>query len=296
MLPTLFAQTSTVPADFVACLGKIVPQSRIAKLSASAPNGAQTIVEKIFVKRGDFVKVGQTIAELSGTIRANADVARAQAALKAIRTAADVKILQQKNLIADLEGAFAQNQKILDEKSPPRREREELEYEQGTLTRHIAQSKAMLPLIEASEAAHIEEGVCALEVSKAYASEFLVKSPIDGEIVELNIKRGEAVGMDGICEIADTSKMFVDAEVYVSDVSKIKIGSSAEVFSDALADKKFSGKVVEISNYVKGNKIYSSDPTDYSNLRVVVVKIALDKSEVFAKYIGSQVNVRISVK
>lgn len=282
--------------EFVACLGKIAPESRIARLSAAAPGGAQAVVSKLFVKRGDAVKAGEPVAELSGLSRAEAEVARAQAALDSARAAADIKILQQKNLIADLEGSYAQNKSVIERTDPPRREREQIDYEQEALLRRIAQAKAMLPLVEAAQKAVVSECAAALEVSKAAAGEYVVRSPIDGRVVEMNIRRGEAVGIDGICEIADTQKMFVDAEVYVSDVPKVKVGDAAEVFGDLLGDKKYSGKVVEISSYVKGNKIFSSDPTDYSNLRVVAVKISLDDSEAFRNYIGSQVNVRIILR
>ena len=107
---------------------------------------------------------------------------------------------------------------------------------------------------------------------------------------------GEAVGMEGICEIADTKTMYAEAEVYISDISKVAVGDSAEISSDALGEQKFSGKVVQISAYVKSNRLFSSDPSDYSNLRVVVVKIKIDAPEKFRNLIGSQVNIRIIVK
>ena len=51
-----------------------------------------------------------------------------------------------------------------------------------------------------------------------------------------------------------------------------------------------------ISGAVKSNRVFSSDPSEYSNLKVVRVKIKLDKPEAFARLIGSQVNVRIATK
>lgn len=297
-LIAIFCALVSVWADgkaesYVACLGRVVPNARISKLSAAAPNGAQSVVANLLVARGDMVKLGQPIADLCGYARAKADLSRAEAALASVKAAAAVQILKQKNLLADLQGTFKQNDDVIKQKSPPRRELEQLEYEQDTLSRHIAQASVMLPLVEASQKAIVAEAEAALAVSRAYLDEFIVRSPISGRVVELNIRQGEAVGMDGICEIADTSKMFVEAEVYVSDISKIKIGSKVEIFGDALGKDVFSGKVVEVMSYVKGNRIFSSDPTDFSNLRVVPVKIALDNSSAFSRFIGSHVNVRI---
>lgn len=49
------AQSST---DAVACMGKVLPGDRIAKLTASSPTGAQPVIKKLFVKKGDFVEAG----------------------------------------------------------------------------------------------------------------------------------------------------------------------------------------------------------------------------------------------
>ncbi len=289
-------KNSDVTEEAVACLGKVVPGARISKLSASSPSGAQAVADKLYVKKGDYIEQGGIVASIKGHKRAETSLERAKAALKIVESSSAIKILQQENLIADLEGTFAQNQKILDEKDPPRREREELEYEQESLLRKISQAKAMLPLIKNNESAIVSEAKASVTESQNFYDEHFVRSPISGTVVDTHIKDGEALGMEGICEIADTNKMFIDAEVYVADVSKIKLADKAEVFSDALGKEIFTGKVVEISNSVRSNKMFSTDPGAYSNLRVVLVKIALDDASKFRTLIGSQVNVRILSK
>lgn len=90
--------------------------------------------------------------------------------------------------------------------------------------------------------------------------------------------------------------MFVNAEVYVADIAKIKVGDRAEITADALGKKVFGGAVVQISGYVKSNRLFSTDPSEYSNTRVIVAKIKLDDASSFKNLIGSQVNVRILLK
>ena len=154
----------------------------------------------------------------------------------------------------------------------------------------------MLPHVKKTQELAVAEAEAALAEAKAAYAEYEVVAPISGEVVECNVVEGEAVGMEGICEIADTKTMYAEAEVYISDISKVAVGDSAEISSDALGEQKFSGKVVQISAYVKSNRLFSSDPSDYSNLRVVVVKIKIDAPEKFRNLIGSQVNIRIIVK
>ena len=285
-----------VASDAVACMGKVVPGDRIAKLTANSPTGAQVVIKQIFVKKGDFVEVGKPIAILCGIDKAKASLERSEAVLEAVKTASAIRIQQQKNLIDDMKGSFNQNKKILDEKDPPRREREELEYEQESLARKIAQAEGMLKLVEQNEANVVAEARTVVDESKKHYEEFTLRSPISGEIIELHTERGEAVGMEGVCEIANTRNMFVDAEVYIADIAKIKEGDKAEITSDAHKGKTFSGTVVQISGYVKSNKLFSSDPSDYSNTRVVIAKIKLDDSLEFQNLIGSQVGVRILLK
>lgn len=189
-----------------------------------------------------------------------------------------------------------QNKKILDEKDPPRREREEIEYEQESLARKIGQAKGMLALVEANEKNVVAEAEKVVAESRRHFEEFTLRAPVSGEIVELNCERGEAVGAEGVCELANTREMFVNAEVYVADIAKIKVGDRAEITADALGKKVFGGAVVQISGYVKSNRLFSTDPSEYSNTRVIVAKIKLDDASSFKNLIGSQVNVRILLK
>lgn len=287
------AQSST---DAVACMGKVLPGDRIAKLTASSPTGAQPVIKKLFVKKGDFVEAGAPVAEMLGIDKAKASLERAEAVFAAVKSASAIRLQQQKNMIADMEGTFNQNKKILAEDALPRRERAEMEYEQESLARKISQAKDMLTLVEKNEANVVAEAKAVVAEAKKHFEEFTLKTPISGEIVEFNSELGESVGMDGVCEIANTRNMFVDAEVYVADISKIKIGDKAEITSDALGKEKFGGVVVQISGYVKSNRLFSTDPSDYSNTRVVIAKIKLDDSAKFRNLIGSQVNVRILSK
>ena len=56
VLPVLASAVFAVQAvasDAVACMGKVVPGDRIAKLTANSPTGAQVVIKQIFVKKGE---------------------------------------------------------------------------------------------------------------------------------------------------------------------------------------------------------------------------------------------------
>ncbi len=289
----VFSAVDALSADAVACMGKVVPGLRVARLAALSPSGTAAAVAELRVEKGDYVGKGAVVAVLEGADRARASLERARAALSVAKTASDLRVARQKNLIDDLRGTFSQNAKILNEKDPPAREREQIDYEQISLLRKIAQEESLLPLVEANETAVLKEASAAVGEAEKFLDAHFVRSPIAGEVIECRAKAGEIPGAEGVCEIADSSKMYVDAEVYVSDVPKVKPGMSAEVFSDALAGEKCGGKVVQVSSYVRANSAFSTNPSEFSNLKVVVARIVLDNPSKFKNLIGSQVDVRI---
>ncbi len=283
-------------ADYVACVGRIIPQERVQKLAVSTPTGAQAVIETLNVKQGDVIKENDVVAIIAGEKTALASLKRAKASLEIAKSARDIKLMEQNNLIADMQGELQQIANVLAEKDPPRREREELEYNQTSLMRKVAQARAMLPLIEKNQNDIVAEVALAVEEADKIHKSYFVKSPISGKVLEMHIKEGEAVSMEGVCEIADVSKLYVEAEVYVADIAKVSVGANAKINSDAIAGQTFEGEVVSISGSVRNNKVFSSDPGEFSNLKVVRAKIKLDNSDALKNLIGSQVNVRISIK
>jgi HlyD family secretion protein len=90
--------------------------------------------------------------------------------------------------------------------------------------------------------------------------------------------------------------MNVLAEIYESDIDKVKIGQKAIITSDAF-NTQLQGTVTEIGWQVGEQKIIQSDPTADVNARIVEVTISLDKkySEQLSKFSNLQVKVIINV-
>ncbi len=296
ILASLTVFSAYADIDAVGCKGKISPDGTVYRVSAASPTAGATLLGKLCVKKGDFVKEGQVIAQLTGTDKALLTLKSSAAELERAKSLSALNILRQRQNLEDLKGNFEQNKDVLEKKDPPRREKEQLEFEQTTLKRHIAFAGEMLKAVIANENANVAAATAAHEEAKALYNEYFITSPIAGVVVETYSKAGEMVASEGICEIADTSAMYVDAEVYESDVEKIKVGLAAQCKSDARNGKTLSGKVVEISQYVKNNNLFSSDPSDFTNSRVVPVKIKLDNPQEAKSLIGSQVDVRILLK
>ncbi|MGQ4648468.1 HlyD family efflux transporter periplasmic adaptor subunit [Lyngbya aestuarii] len=188
-----------------------------------------------------------------------------------------------------------------------------------TAQKNLQEAKAILARIESTSPAQLNQATATLEriaqvrpvdvkanqvevdralagwnQAKAELEQAYVKSPIDGEILDIHTRAGEVVSSDGIVEIGQTQQMYAIAEVYQSDISKVKPGQQVQISSDSLAGQ-LSGTVEWIDAQVRRQQVINTDPTTNTDARVIEVHIALDaqSSQKAAKLTNLQVMVVI---
>ncbi|MDJ1499895.1 efflux RND transporter periplasmic adaptor subunit [Xanthocytophaga agilis] len=82
-------------------------------------------------------------------------------------------------------------------------------------------------------------------------SEYQVKAPISGFVIEKHINRDMQLRSDNaenIFTIAQINDVWVSANVYETDIARIKVGMEADVQTISYGDKIFHGKVDRIFN------------------------------------------------
>lgn len=119
-----------------------------------------------------------------------------------------------------------------------------------------------------------------------------VRSPVSGTVLRVFTRAGERVGPDGIVEIGETDQMYAIAEVYETDITRVKEGQRAVVTSPALASP-LTGTVEKVGRRIGKLDILSTDPVARTDARVVEVEIRLDDSEKVAALTNLQVTVAI---
>ncbi|MBD2189923.1 ABC exporter membrane fusion protein [Pseudanabaena mucicola] len=120
-----------------------------------------------------------------------------------------------------------------------------------------------------------------------------VRAPIDGQILKINSKTGEVVSQtNGVVEIGNTSQMYVVAEIYETDIGKVKVGQKATVISEAF-EGTITGKVDSIGLRIAKNDVLGTDPAAKTDARIVEVKIKLDDSSKVSGLTNLQVRVKI---
>ncbi len=126
-------------------------------------------------------------------------------------------------------------------------------------------------------AAELEAAEAAVARAKANLTLAHVRSPIDGQVLEIHTLPGELMAPEGIAELGQTREMYAVAEVYESDAGKITLGQSARVFADSLPDE-LEGTVEQVGLQVRRQEAINTDPAANIDAKVIEVRIKLDEA------------------
>ncbi|MCU0532501.1 MAG: ABC exporter membrane fusion protein [Hydrococcus sp. Prado102] len=142
----------------------------------------------------------------------------------------------------------------------------------------------------------LEKAIAAVPKAEADLDLAYVRAPVDGQILTIHTFAGENISDEGIVDLAQTQQMYVVAEVYETDIGKIRVGQKATISSPALP-RNFKGTVEKIGLEVGKKEVINSDPTLDLDARVVNVRIRLDSADTqqAARLIDLQVDVKISI-
>ncbi len=168
----------------------------------------------------------------------------------------------------------------------------------------IAQAKATLtkiaevrPVDVAVAAAEVREAQAAVATAKADLDRTYIKSPQAGTVIKILTRPGEVVSSnEGIARIGQINQMYAIAEVYESDIGKVKLGQQATVTSNAISGT-LTGIVEHIGLEIQRQEVVNTDPTANIDAKVVEVKVKLDKesSQRVAGLTNLLVKVRIDI-
>lgn len=165
----------------------------------------------------------------------------------------------------------------------------------------LAEAKATLdqiaevrPVDIAVAQAEVREAQAAVQTAQAELDQAYIKSPQAGTVIKIMTRPGEVVASDeGIVRIGQTSQMYAVAEVYESDIGKVKLGQSVNVTSSALP-QKLTGTVNSIGLEVERQEVVNTDPTANIDAKVVEVKVKLDPES--SKQVAGLTNLLVDVR
>jgi len=121
----------------------------------------------------------------------------------------------------------------------------------------------------------VENAIAAVKRAQTDLEQAYIKAPIAGQIIKMHTRVGETITDSGIADLAPNEQMVAVAEVYQTDISKVKLGQPAVVTSQAF-DGEVRGSVSQVGLQVTRQNVFSSQPGENLDRRVIEVKIRLN--------------------
>jgi HlyD family secretion protein len=294
--------------SIVTASGEIKPRTYINIGAAQGP----APITQMLVKEGDHVKKGQVLARLANVqpaadLKAQqaalnaalADSAASEAAAKSADHNVDVARAQVDHDRADLEQKkidLKRSQELFDAKliAPQDFEAKKALYDLAVATldeseKRVSQAQAQRAQAAAQLASaqkKVAQGQAQVTRSSDILAQFEAVAPLDGVVTNLPMRVGETVvpgiqssSASTIMTIADMSVITAEVNVDETDIVGIKMDQSADVTIDAIPNRTFKGRVIQIGDtaIVRSSGVAASQSqTSSQEAKDFKVVIALD--------------------
>jgi HlyD family secretion protein len=309
----VIVQTSKVGrADLtsvVTASGEVKPRNYI-NIGANTQGPAP--ITAIYVKEGDHVRKGQVLARLAA-VQPSADLRAQQAALnsaladsaasEAAEKSADDNISVSEAQVdhdrADLaqkKADLGRAQELLNDKLMAQQDfdakKAAFDLAVATLQesiRRVDQARAQNAQAGAqltSAQRKVAQGQAMVTRSNDVLAQYDALAPIDGVVTNLPVRAGETVvpgiqnsAASTIMTIADMSIITAEVNVDETDIVSVKLDQPADVTIDAIPNRTFKGRVIEIGDtaIVRSTGVAASQSqTSSQEAKDFKVKIALD--------------------
>lgn len=267
---------------------------------AGDPVGGSVLTE-LRIRNGQAVKRGEIIAILNNYATADVEVRRIEQELAKARRQREsmisgyrtaeialqeisVKTASEENRLKDLElsrSSVPPDQKQLQSNlSQQTLEREEarLRFQKEVLAADLAQTEADIAIFEAK----LDEAKIGRELA-------VVRSPLDGVVVDIYTRQGERISFRGIAKIVDLDQIRIFADVDEIHLRSVKPGGKVE-FTFQGSRTVHVGTIARTPLTVKRTKRSEADLGE-SNARLVEVEIKPDDPQGIPQMLGREARV-----
>ncbi|WP_291846745.1 efflux RND transporter periplasmic adaptor subunit [Bradyrhizobium sp.] len=117
-----------------------------------------------------------------------------------------------------------------------------------------------------------------LAIARATLDKMTVRAPIDGTVLQVNVRMGEAVSPGSPqppLQLADLSSLCVRAELDERDIGAIRVGQAATVRVTAFPGREFEGSVASVAPLVEPGRLEPPGSRNQSEVDIVRVMVAV---------------------
>lgn len=138
----------------------------------------------------------------------------------------------------------------------------------------------------------VEQAIAAAKRAETELEQAFVRTPVAGRVLKIEAYPGETISDNGIVQLGQTNQMVAIAEVYQTDISKVRLGQTAIVKGDGFAGE-LQGTVSAIALQVERQKVFSNEPGENFDRRVVEVEIRLPLKD--SRQVAGLTNLQVQI-
>lgn len=260
--------SALVDVSEVVGLGKVEPEEEIISLAAATGG----VVKDIFIKDGDIVKKDEPLVRLDDEL----ELIKVSQLKSLYNTQKSQKEIDELNL-QESEARLSNKKKLLQSVRTLESKGAEtsqtlvdLETEVISLSLGVEKNRASVNL----SSDRLKELAEQVRYAEAEASQKILRSPFEGTLLEMQIKKGSAVTQyEKYAEVAPAGPATVRTEVDELFADRLRQGLDADirfVGSDSVVTR---GKVIFLSPYLKKKSLFSQKANDQEDRLIREVRI-----------------------
>ena len=255
-------------------IGKIIPENDIIQLS-SAVNG---IVEKIYKKENDTVNIGSIILELEHHVE---DEKIMQLNNQLITQAAQIKVDEAS--VGEFEAKVSNANSELQRLQNLLLKGAETQQTVDDANTNLKSFTSNLNRLEASVAvskSKLQEIRTALITAQIERDQKIIRSPINGKILELTVLIGSSVSMQqSFAQISPEGKTIAICEIDELNADKITVGQNGWIRNVGSSDTLSTGKEYFAFSFLKKKSLFTDQSGEKEDRRVRTIKMMLDNPD-----------------
>ncbi len=270
-------------------------------LIAGDPAGGGVLIE-LKVTDGQKVKLNDVIAVLSNYPKADIAVRTSEAELAKTEKAREAMVSGYRRAEIAMQevvvkSAVEENKlKVLEMQrsgKPPDQKQLELNISQQSLEREQAKLRIQRETLESDlQQSNNDIAIIKAKLDNARSTreQALVRSPLDGIVIQIYTRQGERISPNGIAKIVDLSQLRVLADVDELNVGRIAAGGKVEVTFRG-SPTVYAGTISRVAPTVKRMQRMEPDGGSSTDARVVQVEIQLDDPSSMPQVLGRETRV-----
>lgn len=141
--------------------------------------------------------------------------------------------------------------------------------------------------------AAVDQAAAQVEMARTELDRLTVKAPVDGRVLQVNVRPGEFVGAppsQALIVLGDIDRLHVRVDIDENDIPRFRPGQPATARLRGAPDSSYALKFVRVEPYVIPKKSLTGQNVERVDTRVLQVIYAID-GPAESVYVGQQVDV-----